>query len=148
MDTSCCYLAALHEHSPVLLHASLKLALRSMLREEPIMIHMRGGGMKKIGGPEQCSQFILRSVLARLNNWTMLVKEVVKAELPWFEAFSSLCTLLQLDARPAEFDRAAKNMASLLSLPAAALQHLSHHEVSMCATRMFKGDQIQGEPAT
>ena len=98
--------------------------LRTLLRDQPILLHC-GNGMKKVGGPEQCGQNVLRSVLARMNNWTVLVKEVVKAEVPWFEAFSSMSTLLQLDGRPPQFERAAANIGSLLSIPAVTFQRLS-----------------------
>ena len=92
-----------------------------MLRDQPLVLHTRNGGVKKIGGHEQCADYVLRCVLARLNNWTKMVREVVKAELPWFETFTSISTLLQLEGRAPEFETAAKNMGALLSLSSAAL---------------------------
>ena len=102
-----------------------------MLREQPLILHTRNGGIKKIGGPDQCTDYVLRCVLARFNNWTKLVREVVKAELPWFEAFSSLSTLLQLEDRAPEFEKAAKNLGGLLSVSPAALQQDCVHVSSL-----------------
>ena len=126
MATSCCYMAAnWMSCCHAIIYSFLDCStLRTLLRDRPILLHL-GNGMKKVGGPEQCGQNVLRSVLARMNNWTILVNEVVKAEVPWFEAFSSMATLLQLDGRPPQFERAASNMGSLLSIPAVTLLRIS-----------------------
>ena len=76
--------------------------------------------MATIGGPQQCTQGVLRKVLARLHNWVLLVKEVLKAELPEFETFSSMHSLLQLEHAVNDTKVAAKRMASLLQISAAA----------------------------
>ena len=98
--------------------------LRTLLRDEPILIHTKNG-LKKLGGAGQCSQRVLRSVLARLHNWTVLAKQIVKAEVPWFEAFNSLSTLLQLNGSPTadEYARATCSIATLLSLSPDTVRH-------------------------
>ena len=68
------------------------ISLRSLLKKQPLVLQ-RDDGLHKIGGKEQCSQECLRKILARMRNWVQLVKEVIRAELPFFEVFttSRLC---------------------------------------------------------
>ena len=78
--------------------------------------------MKKIGGADQCNGLVLKQVLARMHNWVRLVKEVIKAELPAWEAFSAISALLALNPTAeasCDVKQAASSMASLLDVPAA-----------------------------
>ena len=72
--------------------------------------------MKRLGGKD-ITESLKRRVLARMHNWVTLVMEVVRAELPSFEAFSSMATLLQLEGEPGEFEVASERMGKLLTLP-------------------------------
>ena len=78
----------------------------------------RNGEMIMLGGPSQCTQGLLRRVLARLHNWVLLVQAVIHAELPEFETFSSMHTLLQLEHDLNDSRAAADRMASLLNISA------------------------------
>ena len=59
-----------------------------------------------------------------MHLWVTLVKEVVRAELPSFESFNSINTLLQLDEDPGDIQEAADRMAHVLNLPADSLMQL------------------------
>ena len=59
-----------------------------------------------------------------MHVWVTLVKEVVRAELPSFESFHSITTLLQLDEDPGDIQEAADRMAHVLNLPADTLMQL------------------------
>ena len=74
--------------------------------------------MHKIGGKEQCSQECLRKVMARMHNWVQLVKEVIRAELPFFEVFHNLSTLLELDDDPTDLVEAATRVGHILGVSA------------------------------
>ena len=126
MGTSFCHLALLELSDLTHAFRMTDWNLRNLLRSEPVLLNLRDG-LKKIGGPEQCTEQVLRSVLARMNNWTTLVREVVQAEVPWFEALSSFSTLLSLDnSCPLHsFTRAAQNIGSLLAIPPAAFLRFS-----------------------
>lgn len=52
-------------------------------------------------------------------NWTTLAEEVLRAELPSFEAIQSIATLLQLERDPPEekVNKAAGVLGTLLQLP-------------------------------
>ena len=73
---------------------------------------------------------VLREILARMHNWVQLVKDVIKAELPAFEAFASMSSLLLL-SNPApsgndeplttrDLKKAAETMSALLNTNAVA----------------------------
>ena len=96
-----------------------KLVLRQLLLKQPIILQ-KNGRMETLGGKQQCSPATLRSVLARLHNWVILVREVLRAELPEFETFSSLSTILRLDNEPSatELKDATARMAAVLGLQA------------------------------
>ena len=85
---------------------------------QPILIQI-DGGTQTLGGRQQCTEAILRSVLARFHNWVKLVREVIRAELPEFETFSSFTTILRLDDEPSatELRDAIARMASVLGIP-------------------------------
>ena len=91
--------------------------VRQLLLKQPIMLQ-KSGQMETLGGKQQCTPAILRSALARLHNWVILVREVLRAELPEFETFSSLSTILRLDNEPSalEFKDATARMAAVLDL--------------------------------
>ena len=96
-----------------------------MLEKEPIVLHFEGPGhTRKIGGQEQLTPQLLRKVSARMHVWVTLVKEVVRAELPSFESFHFITTLLQLDEDPGDIQEAADRMAHVLNLPADTLMQL------------------------
>ncbi|CAE7699208.1 unnamed protein product [Symbiodinium sp. CCMP2592] len=76
---------------------------RNLLEKQPLHVQKEDGRMRNMGGPEQCNGMVLREVLARMHNWVELVKDVIKAELPHFEAFASISSLLQL-SNPSEKD--------------------------------------------
>ena len=78
----------------------------------------RDGKMEQLGGPGQCTQAVLRTVMARFHNWVQLVNDVIAAELPEFEIFSSLHTLLQLEDDPTDLQTACRRIASVLKLRA------------------------------
>ncbi|CAE7478561.1 unnamed protein product, partial [Symbiodinium sp. CCMP2456] len=101
-------------------------AARTLLKNEPIILHFDGPGhTRKIGGQEQLTQQLLRKVAARMHLWVTLVKEVVRAELPCFESFHSITTLLQLDEDPGDIQEAADRMAHVLNLPVDSLMQLA-----------------------
>ena len=83
------------------------------------------GRVSKIGGPEQCTENLLRTVLARMHNWVQLVNEVIRAELPAFEMLSSMTSLLQVEEDPDDLDEAVARVAKALKLPADSLQGIS-----------------------
>ena len=95
-----------------------KSKLRNLLKKQPLMLQ-KDGQVAMIGGPDQCSRGLLRRVLARFHNWVLLVQAVLKAELPEFETFSSMHTLLQLEHDVTDSKAAAKRMAVLLNISAA-----------------------------
>ena len=99
---------------------------RNLLRKEPILLHFgEDGRVSKIGGPEQCTENLLRTVLARMHNWVQLVNEVIRAELPAFEMLSSMTSLLQVEEDPDDLDEAVARVAKVLKLPADSLQGIS-----------------------
>ena len=83
--------------------------------------------MHKIGGKEQCNQECLRNVMARMHNWVQLVKEVIRAELPFFEIFHSLSTLLELEDDPSDLGQAAARVGRVLGLCAVTSLHKPHN---------------------
>ena len=92
------------------------------MKKQPLLLHDDEGRMKKIGGADQCNGLVPRQVLARMHNWVSLVKEVIKAELPGWEAFSSISALLALSPSSeacCDVKQAASTMATLLDVNAA-----------------------------
>ena len=89
------------------------ISLRSRLKKQPLVLQ-RDDGLHKIGGKEQCSQECLRKILARMRNWVQLVKEVIRAELPFFEVFHNLSTLLELEDDPIDLGEAAATVGRVL----------------------------------
>ncbi|CAE7884191.1 unnamed protein product [Symbiodinium necroappetens] len=99
---------------------------RTLLEKQPLLLQRDDGRIKKLGGPDQCTGMVLREVLARMHNWVQLVKDVIKAELPAFEAFASMSSLLRLsnsassgnDDEPLttrDLKNAAETMSALLN---------------------------------
>ena len=107
------------------------------MEKQPLHLQKEDGRMRKLGGPEQCTGMAMREVLARMHNWVELVKDVIKAELPHFEAFASISSLFQLinpSDNPSEKDddpfrnrdlkKPAETMSALLNVsPVAWAQH-------------------------
>ena len=104
-----------------LLAATVRDLLRTTLTQQPLLMKTRDG-MKVLGG-KQITESLKRRVLARMHNWVTLVMEVIRAELPSFEAFSSMATLLQLEGQPGEFEVASERMGKLLTLPSDSWLH-------------------------
>ena len=95
---------------------------RKLLKTQPLVLHKPDGSVFRIGGPDQCTEALLRRVMARLHNWTVLVKDVINAELPAFEVFSSMSSLMQLDeGGSADIAEAASRMGKVLGVSAVAL---------------------------
>ena len=84
----------------------------------------KNGEMVMLGGPKQCTQGLLRRVLARLHNWVLLAQAVIHSELPEFETFSSMHTLLQLEHDVNDSKAATDRMASLLNISAVSQRFL------------------------
>ena len=93
-----------------------------VLKRQPLVLHKPDGSVFRIGGPDQITEGLLRRVMARLHNCTVLVKDVINAELPAFEVFSSMTSLMQLDeGGQADFEDAASRMGKVLGVSAVAL---------------------------
>ena len=132
MAISCCHLAKSIYSSESDLACNLVLLAslgqpRNLLRRRPLVLHRQDGTIFRIGGKGQCNQDMLRRVCARLHNWTELVRDVIKAELPSFEVCTAMSTLLQLGASPARanMSNAAKRMGHVLDVPPVAQQRSS-----------------------
>ncbi|CAE7906716.1 unnamed protein product [Symbiodinium necroappetens] len=97
---------------------------RTLLEKQPLILQKDDGRLKKLGGHDQCNGMVLREILARMHNWVQLVKDVIKAELPAFEAFASMSSLLQLSKSASsendepltmrDLKKSAESMSSLL----------------------------------
>ena len=94
--------------------------IRNLLKKRPLVLHRSDGSVVRIGGADQCSEGLLRRICARMNNWVTLVKDVIRAELPAFEVFSSLSTLLQLE-RCGATKQAAERIGHVLDVEAEAV---------------------------
>ena len=98
--------------------------LRNLLKRHPLILHRQDGKVFRIGGKDQCTEALLQKVCARLHNWTLLVRDVIQAELPAFEVFTSMSTLLQLGTSGGHggMSEAAKRMGHVLDVHPVALQ--------------------------
>lgn len=100
------------------------MLFRTLLEKQPLILQKDDGRLKKLGGHDQCNGMVLREILARMHNWVQLVKDVIKAELPAFEAFASMSSLLQLSKSASsendepltmrDLKKSAESMSSLL----------------------------------
>ena len=110
---------------------SSEARLRNLLKKRPLVLHRSDGSVFRIGGGDQCTEGVQRRICARMNNWVTLVKDVVRAELPSFEVFSSMSSLLQLEGG-GDTEQAAKRIGHVLGVAAATLPQPSLAGLALC----------------
>ena len=84
------------------------------------MLHRADGSVFRVGGADQCTEGVQRRICARMNNWVTLAKDVIRAELPSFEIFSSMSNLLQLEGG-GDIQESATRVGHVLGVAAATL---------------------------
>jgi hypothetical protein len=61
------------------------------------VVRLRSGEVKSIGGPYEPHPDVLERCLQRMNSWTRLALEVIRAECPAFEVFQAFSAMALSD---------------------------------------------------